>query len=382
MDSGYDISFISSISDIEPSTWDKTVGNSYPFLRHAFLLALETTGCTNKQSGWEPHHLIVKTDGKLSGLMPLYIKHDSYGEYVFDWSWADAYHRHGIDYYPKLLCAIPYTPATGPRLCLNEKLSSENIVPHIAAALKSECEKINASSFHCLFPFLNLHNTLIDENISARQGCQFHWLNNNYSSFDEFLSTFTSRKRKNLKKERQKVAEQNIEILVKEGAEISEEEWQQFYVFYHLTYYKRSGRQGYLNQAFFLALASSMADSIIMVQAKHEGAFVAASLFFKGDDTLYGRYWGCDKEFDMLHFECCYYQGIEYAIKHNLKRFDPGAQGEHKIQRGFTPVPTYSNHWIVREDFRSAINDFLEKEKEANQHYIDDAKTYLPFKEN
>lgn len=377
----FQFSFVDSIQKIDAAVWEQICGKEYPFLRYQFIYSLESTGCASADSGWQPHHLIIKVGGDVMGIMPLYIKHHSYGEYVFDWAWADAYHRHGLNYYPKLLCAIPYTPATGPRLCLAEGVDSEALFPNLIDTIKAECRRLNASSFHCLFPQQFLHQKLTEQNISARNGCQFHWLNQGFTTFDDFLDTFNSRKRKNLKKERRRVVEQDITIAIKEGPEITEAEWQQFYLYYHLTYFKRSGRQGYLNQDFFLKIGQTMPEHLVMVQAFHTQKLVAAALCFKGGDTLYGRYWGCEQEFDMLHFECCYYQGIEYAIANKLQRFDPGAQGEHKIQRGFTPITTYSNHWIVREDFRHAIDDFLKKESLSNKYYVEDAKQYLPFKQ-
>lgn len=376
-----DFEFIPSIQTIARVDWEAICGRDYPFLRYNFLASLESTGCANKKAGWEPHHLIIRENNKVIGVMPLYIKHHSYGEYVFDWAWADAYHRNGLDYYPKLLTAIPYTPATGPRLCFDTSANIAAIMAELTRALQNECEALGASSWHCLFPTEEVAKQLTRCGISARHGCQFHWLNNGFRDFDDFLSTFNSRKRKNLNKERRKVAEQGIEIRIKEGTEITGEEWEQFYLYYHLTYFKRSGRQGYLNKNFFLRIGESLPEHIMMVQALRDDVMVAAALCFKSGDTLYGRYWGCEQEYDMLHFECCYYQGIEYAIANKLQRFDPGAQGEHKIQRGFTPIPTYSNHWIVRADFRNAINDFLAREQSANQDYISDAATYLPFKQ-
>jgi predicted N-acyltransferase len=372
--------FITSIHDTNKEQWNGLLDHDYPFLRHEFFSALEDSKSTSSKTGWTPHHCLLFDDDVLVAIMPLFIKTHSYGEYVFDWSWADAYLRSGLNYYPKLLNAIPFTPATGPRWAIDNEYDSSDVLPILFEAVEKEAIRLKASSYHCLFTRESDNTFLEEQGYLKRTGCQYHWLNNHYQSFDDFLSTFNSRKRKNLKKERQKVAAQNIDLLIKEGKEISENDWQHFYLFYHLTYFKRSGRQGYLTEEFFPLLAKLMSESIVMVQAQKDDDIVAAALCFKDSQTLYGRYWGCKEEFDQLHFEACYYQGIEYAIKHQLQRFDPGAQGEHKIQRGFTPVETHSYHWIKHDDFSDAIKRFVVSEEKKIHHYIDNAKEYLPFK--
>ncbi|MCW8195628.1 N-acetyltransferase [Proteobacteria bacterium 005FR1] len=373
--------FLSSIQEITPRQWNALCGEDYPFLDHAFLSSLEISGAVSAASGWQPRHVVIEFGGAPVGVMPLYEKNHSYGEYVFDWAWADAYRRHGFDYYPKLVTAIPFTPATGPRLCLAEGLKTGDILPSLQEAVREELTRIGGSSWHCLFPEKPFSDLLKEQGVSQRLGSQYHWLNQGYRDFADFLDSFSSRKRKNLNKERRRVVEQGLALELKTGREISRDEWRQFYIFYHLTYFKRSGRQGYLNEDFFYQLAESMPDKVVMAIARQGGEMVAASLFFEGSETLYGRYWGCSKEFDFLHFEACYYQGIEYAIRKGLKRFDPGAQGEHKIQRGFTPVATWSNHWIDHPDFRMAIDDFMQREKVAMEEYMEEAKGWLPFKE-
>lgn len=374
------LEFIASVEEIGSREWAAICGEDYPFLHYTFLHALERSGCVNGDSAWQSHHAIIRSGGRTVGILPLYRKYDSYGEYVFDWAWADAYFRHGLDYYPKLVTAIPYTPATGPRLCLAAGIEREKAWSFLLQGIREEVERLGASSWHCLFPFADESHTLQELGASQRLGCQYHWLNENYQSFDEFLSTFSSRKRKNLNKERHRVAQQGIRLTRKRGSEISGEEWRQFYFFYQLTYLKRSGRKGYLNEDFFMMLAAGMPEQILMVLAHHEDELIAAALFFEDADTLYGRYWGCREEFDFLHFEACYYQGIDYAIERGLQRFDPGAQGEHKIQRGFMPLLTWSNHWIALPPFREAIDGFLREEAPAVQAYLDDAKSLLPFK--
>jgi len=342
------------------------------------LAALEDSKSCSRETGWQPYHASLWEDDLLIAAMPLYLKNHSYGEYVFDWAWADAYQRNNREYYPKLITCIPFTPASGPRILSAKPL--EQVLPIFVEAIQGEALRLGCSSWHCLFPHSDVHNLLTERSISARLGSQFHWFNRDYENFDDFLSTFTSRKRKNLRKERQKVAAQGITLEVKTGDTVSADEWLLFYQLYHRTYFKRSGRQGYLSEAFFELLAENMPEQLVMVIASHDDRKVAAALCFRDSDTLYGRYWGCSEEFDFLHFETCYYQGIEFAIREGLQRFDPGAQGEHKIQRGFEPVQTFSNHWIVAEDFRAAVGGFLIREREGVLGYIADAEGYLPFK--
>lgn len=380
--------FISSIESIDSNRWQELWNTDYPFIQYEFLLALEQSGSVSKDSGWLPHHLLLwsgesaEAKGELLLAMPLYIKNHSYGEYVFDWAWADAYHRYGRDYYPKLLNAIPFTPATGPRFALKNGLDAELFSEILIGQLKEESQRLGASSFHSLFPEQEQLNLLENNSdILQRDAVQFHWLNNDYRSFEDFLATFKSRKRKSLNSERRKVSQQGVEIRRVEGEDITEEQWKQFYHCYHLTYLKRSGRQGYLNREFFQMIGKNCKESIMMVQAFFGEQMVAGALYFKDSQTLYGRYWGCLDEFDALHFEACYYQGIEYAIEKQLQKFDPGAQGEHKIQRGFIPSFVHSLHWIAADEFRPAIADFLAQEKEHIQAYQQDAETYLPFKE-
>lgn len=375
------LSFIDSIHQIGANDWNRLSDNSqYPFLQHAFLSALEDSGSTTVGTGWEPHHLLVRDRGQLCAAVPLYRKTHSYGEYVFDWAWADAYQRSGRHYYPKLVTAIPFTPASGPRFLLANSVEDECLLPMLTSAITEEALSLGASSWHCLFPETSVSEQLAARGFSRRLGCQFHWFNRGYRDFDDFLESFASRKRKNLKKERRRVVEQGIELVVKSGDEVTQSEWDLFYQLYHLTYFKRSGRQGYLGPDFFHRLAESMPASIVLVVAYQEGEMIAAALNFRDREYLYGRYWGCKQEFNFLHFEACYYQGIDYAIQHGLKRFDPGAQGEHKIQRGFTPVATWSNHWIAEPLFKDAIDDFLQREQASVSAYIADAESYLPFK--
>ena len=370
-----------SIAEIAPATWDALAGQDYPFLRHGFLLALETSGCTTAETGWQPLHMLVSREGESEpcAALPLYVKTNSMGEYVFDWAWADAYQRHGLDYYPKLLSAVPFTPCAGPRLL------GMDADPALIAFLKAEVQRLarelSASSWHVLFPDESVCGALHEQGLLRRMGCQFQWFNRDYTSFEHYLETFSSRKRKNLRKEREKVASAGITFDHVEGRAITPALWRRFYEFYASTYHVR-GRMPYLNLDFFLRVGEAMPEQLLLVLAQREGEAIAGALFFKSSDTLYGRYWGCTEESQFLHFETCYYQGIDYCIRHGIARIDSGAQGEHKIQRGFEPVPTWSAHWIARRDFRDAIAHFLDEEERHIQGYLTHAADYLPFRKD
>ena len=372
--------FLTSLEQLPAAEWDRVAGTDYPFLRHAFLDGLEKTDCTTAETGWQPCHLILRRGGELVALMPLYLKSHSYGEYVFDWSWADAWRQSGLDYYPKLLTAIPFTPATGPRLCVAAGQDEEQCLLAAIAAVQNLASSRDISSWHLLFPTEAISETLLDAGLHRRAATQFHWFNDGYNSFDDFLATFNSRKRKSLNRERRRVTEQGITLKTLTGADITKHDWEQFYQFYQQTYAKRSGHGGYLSRAFFVDTAASMGEQVVMVLAYLDARAVAGALYFRSSDTLYGRYWGCDREYDCLHFEACYYQGIEYCIANKLQRFDPGAQGEHKIQRGFRPITTWSNHWIADPKLSAAVGDFTRREAQHNEQYRQAASEMLPFK--
>jgi len=375
------IEFIERINEIPASEWDGLQPDDYPFTRHAFLAALEESGSLGEDTGWQPQHLIARDEsGGLIAAMPLYIKYHSYGEYVFDWAWANAYAQHGLNYYPKLLGAIPFTPCRGPRLLTRE--DPAKLAGPIARALRQHCVALNASSWHCLFPEEDLRGALAEEQTLVRTGCQFHWHNRNYRDFDDFLAQMNSRKRKNIRKERRQVEEQGFEFEWREGTDITPEDWQLFFGLYQLTYLKRSGGGGYLTGEFFQQLGRRLPENTLMLLARKAGTTIAAALFFKDSHTLYGRYWGCRAEYEFLHFETCYYQGLDYAIRQGLQRFDGGAQGEHKIARGFEPTLTYSNHWLAEPAFHDAVAEFLAAERRDILAYVEAAKGHLPFKEN
>jgi len=375
------VEFLSGLNEISAQEWNTVTGDSYPFIRHEFLYGLERTGCVNTETGWQPRHAIVREgNGKVVGVLPLYLKSHSYGEYVFDWSWADAWQRNGLAYYPKLVTAIPFTPATGPRLCLASGYTHKDIWPIVVEAISKMAETGGISSWHVLFPEEACSRLLSIEGMHQRTATQFHWFNEGFNNFEDFLATFSSRKRKNLRRERKRVVEQGFKLQTLTGPEIGEEQWQLFYHFYQHTYAKRSGHGGYLSKEFFTLTAASMGEQVVMVLAYLNSEAVAGALFFRSNDTLYGRYWGCIHEYDCLHFEACYYQGIEYCIANNLKKFDPGAQGEHKIQRGFRPVQTWSNHWIADPGFSEAIAEFVEQERGQIAQYMEQTAQLLPFR--
>lgn len=374
--------FLLSMEEIAAPDWDLIAGHDYPFIQHRFLLGLETTGCTSGESGWQPYHLVLEslTDGATAAVMPMYLKSHSYGEYVFDWAWAEAWQRSGLRYYPKLVTAIPFTPATGPRLCIVPGVDKAQAWAAALGAIKQLATDNSISSWHVLFPGEADSDRLLELGMHRRLATQFHWHNADYTSFDDFLGQLSSRKRKSIRRERRRVSEQGLELATLVGDEIGHQNWELFHLFYQQTYAKRSGHGGYLNREFFTEVAAGMGEQVIMVLASLDGKAVAAALYFRSGDTLFGRYWGCKQEFDCLHFEACYYRGIDYCIANGLQRFDPGAQGEHKIQRGFRPVPTWSNHWIADPQLSTAVADFTRREAVHSDEYRRDASALLPFK--
>ena len=375
--------FLDSINDIEAMKWDQVVNSDYPFLRHDLLAAMENSASACTKTGWQPQHLIVYDSDRQSSIiavMPLYLKSHSYGEYIFDWGWANAYQRHELEYYPKLLSAIPFTPATGERLSTITGIDRTQLFPFVASALKTRAEQLNASSIHILLPNTDETESWQQQNLTQRTTVQYHWFNESYKNFDHFLESFSSRKRKNLIKERRRISEQGVTLHHYIGDDIGIDLWDIFYDFYQITYAKRSGHGGYLRREFFDLIHQAMSQQILLVMAKYQGRFVAGALYFVSEKTLYGRYWGCTEEFEMLHFEACYYQGIEFCIRNGIEKFDAGAQGEHKIQRGFKPSIIWSNHWIKDQQFAVAIDDFITRERAENARYMEQAAEYLPFK--
>lgn len=349
-----------------------------PFFCAAFLKALEETGCVSPAQGWQPNHLWVESDGKAVFYLPLYKKTHSWGEFVFDQSWANAYHRHGLPYYPKWVSAIPFTPSLGPRWWVKPG-SDLDAVWHCAAEfIKTGLDQGVASSWHLLFAE---DGSLPrgDEEALVRRDTQFHWFNHGYQSFDDFLGQMKSRKRKTMRRERSKVTEQGICLERRLGTELTAQDWIEFYACYCNTYHER-GMSPYLTLEFFQRIGRDLGQQIMMVRALRDERLIAAAICFFDDTTLYGRHWGALQEVDCLHFEACFYQGIEFCIEKGLLRFDPGTQGEHKLLRGFEPVATQSWHWIAHSAFRDAIADFLQAEVGEIERYREHAAEYLPFK--
>ena len=368
------------MSQVDSADWNQLAGKDYPFIRHEFLLALEQSGSVCKQTGWKPAHLLVFDEDILIAFMPLYLKEHSWGEYIFDHQWAQAYQQHGLNYYPKWLTAIPLTPCQGTRIVIRDQIDSFTIMQLLLTFIKKISEEQNISSWHCLFPTLPQVKLLKSLQLSIREGVQFQWFNKDYQSFDDYLLALSSSKRKMIKRERKRILEQGIELQCIAGTQISSQQWQIFYNFYSMTYLKK-GSQPYLNLAFFEQIAANMGEQLLLVFAIKDDNPVAAALSFVGADTLYGRYWGCYDEYHSLHFETCYYQGIDYCIQKGLNRFDSGAQGEHKIARGFEPVTTYSAHWLRDSRFAKAVEHFVIEERKAIEHYKERATSYLPFKQ-
>lgn len=353
----------------------------YPFLTPAFLDALTQSASVGTDTGWHPCPVQLRHNGALLASMPLYLKTHSWGEYVFDWAWADAYRRHGLAYYPKLVTAIPFTPATGPRVNFAAGADRHQVSRQLVDRIIELAGEYSASSWHLLFPDADLLALLDDKRLLRRTGTQFHWFNRGYRTFDEFLGRFNARKRKMVRRERRRVAEQGISVQLLAGTEIDAGLWDFFYNLYQRTYRKRSGSRGYLTREFFRQVGRSLPDQVILAVARRQQEPIACALYFRDSDCLYGRYWGSLMEVDCLHFELCYYQGIDYAIAHGLQRFDAGAQGEHKILRGFEPVATQSLHWIADPRFAAAIKHFADSERLQVEDYIREARTFLPYRQ-
>ncbi len=357
------------------------VDNDYPFLRHEFLAAMEQHRCVGEHAGWIPRHLTCYDDGdNLLGAMPLYEKHNSWGEFVFDHAWADAYHRAGMEYYPKLVNAIPFTPATGQRVLAPADRIVE-ISEKLIAGLRQFMHQHHFSGAHSLFVREADFSALQQHEPLMRIDCQFHWHNRGYRSFDEFLLTLKSKKRKNIRQERRKVAESGVQIKRLDGHTATDHDWAEFTSMYRAIYDRKYGSPAF-NVGFFKQVASELPDHVLLVLVYAQDVCIAGALMYADEHTLYGRHWGCRGYLDSLHFEVCYYQGIEYCIERGLQRFDPGAQGEHKIARGFIPTQTRSLHWIAGQPFREAIADFVEREQSGVRGYIRAVEKHSPYQTN
>jgi len=366
------------IDEIAAEAWNALTDPRHPFLRHEFLAAAERHRCAAPETGWTPCHAALYQAGELVGAMPLYEKTHSWGEFIFDWAWADAYRRAGLEYYPKLVCAVPFTPATGERV-LTRGPESER---HRAALLEGVVDHARSrglSSAHVLFPSRAELPALEKAGFHVRKDCQFQWRNRGYADFDDFLGDFSSAKRKKAKRERRRVTEAGIRFRNLAADELSEAEWAD--VFRLLSYtFMRRGNLPYLSLEFFLELRRTLPAALRVIVAEHDDDIVAAAVFYRGSDTLYGRYWGSDDDYHSLHFETCYYQGIEYCIDEGIVLFEPGTQGEHKIRRGFLPTATWSAHWLAHPQFAAAVGRYLDEEREHVDDYIEAAASHSPFR--
>ncbi len=379
MTNTYAVKIESTINDIPAKQWQQLNLNGNPFVSYSFLAALETHDCLDKW-GWQPRFITLLDENQmLIAALPMYLKDNSYGEFVFDWAWADAYSRQGLRYYPKLVVAVPYTPATGPRLLTHHKHDAEQLRKGLMEAALAYAKSIQVSSLHYLFTTNEETDHLEQTGLLRRSGCQFHWQNNQYKSFDDFLSTLSSKKRKQIRKERRDVLAAELDIELLHGRDTSTEHWDVFHQFYVSTFSRKSG-YATLTKDFFEALSKSMPNQVILVLAKYQGEYVAGTFNLLGEDTLYGRHWGCSQTFSGLHFELCYYQLIDYCIQHGIKRFEAGAQGEHKLSRGFLPTTTWSAHWLAHPEFSNIIAEFLQHEQKGIQDYIDVLGEHSPFK--
>jgi len=374
----------SSISEVDAAAWDACANpdpsRHNPFVSHAFLKALEDAGTVGARPGWLPQHLLLDgPDGRLAGAMPCYLKSHSRGEYIFDWAWADAYERAGGNYYPKLQCAVPFTPVPGPRLLVRPAPNRDEVERTLAIAAVTLAQKLGVSSLHITFLTEGEWQRLAELGFLQRTDQQFHWHNAGYGSFDDFLASLASRKRKTIRKERAQAIAPGIEIEHLTGSDIREEHWDAFFAFYMDTGSRKWGTP-YLNRRFFSLLGESMADRCLLIMAKRNSRYIAGALNLIGGDCLYGRYWGAIEHHPFLHFEICYYQAIEYAIAHKLLRVEAGAQGEHKLARGYMPVPTYSLHWIADRNFRRAVARYLEEERREMAEHREILAAYGPYR--
>ena len=368
-----------SIDDVDIEQWNALSGTTSPFLRHEFLAALEHSGCVGRRTGWAPSYITLSDVQGLAAAAPVFAKSHSRGEFVFDWGWADAYHRVGLDYYPKLSVAVPFTPATGPRLLVRPGLDFQKTAAALLNAIESFAAENSLSSAHALFVNEADRETCERAGWLLRRDCQFHWTNRGYADFDAFLQTFTADKRKKARRERRRVAEAGVTFDTCLGGNLDPKLLDQIYAFHRDTFL-RHGHEPYLTRMFFAEIARTMPEALMVKLARHSGAPIACAIFFQGPDTLYGRYWGSNADQHSLHFETCLHQGVDFCIEHGLKRFEPGTQGEHKVARGFEPTLTWSAHFITDRRFRAAIGDYLVREGPSIDAYAEEIREHVPFR--
>jgi predicted N-acyltransferase len=364
------IKVVDGIDEVSATDWDACAGPENPFVSHAFLKALEDSGAVSADTGWLPQHLVMEdASGRVIGCVPAYVKSHSYGEYVFDWGWAEAFERAGGRYYPKLQVSVPFSPVTGPRLLVRTDADVERRRNALIDGLMEVARRAKVSSLHITFPTEGEWNAMGEAGLMQRMGQQFHWHNRGYGTFDDFLGELTSRKRKSIRKERI-AANAEVKIETLNGADLKAKHMDAFYAFYMNTV-GRKWSNDYLNREFFQAIRETMADKIVLIMASADGDYVAGAINLVGTDTLFGRNWGCVERHRMLYFECCFYRAIDYAIEHKLPKVEAGAQGPHKISRGYLPSPTYSAHWIRDPNFRAAVADFVKRERRQIEHQME-----------
>jgi uncharacterized protein len=369
---------LAGIDDIAPVEWN-AIATDYPFLRHEFLHALEASGCAAPATGWTPCHVTLYQGPQLVAAAPVYAKSHSWGEFVFDFAWARAWEARGLSYFPKLVMAVPFTPATGPRMLLHPDHDAPRLQLQVLQAVVAQAAAQQLSSIHALFIDEPLHAAASAAGWLTRSDCHFQWHNRGYRDFDDFLATFAAEKRKKVRRERRRVSEQGIEFETLTGRELNEGLLAQIHAFHAATFI-RHGHLPYLTLECLSAMAAGLGEALIVKLARRHGQPIAAALFFRSGTTLYGRYWGADAEFHSLHFEACYYQGIELCIAAGLQRFEPGTQGEHKLARGFEPAITWSAHWVGDAALRAAVATYLRRERAAIDDYAAAAAQHLPFR--
>jgi predicted N-acyltransferase len=371
--------FCSSIDQLDAREWNALAAGGNPFVRHEFLAALEHTACVGAGSGWQPRYLALHDERGLAGAAPAYLKAHSYGEFVFDFAWAQAYERLGRRYYPKLSLAIPFTPATGPRLLVRPGLDYAAVAARLLGELERHSLGHGLSGVHALFLDEHSRAACTQRGWLLRRDCQFHWTNRGYASFDDYLESFTAAKRKKARRERRRVAENGVHFETRFGGELDEPLLGHIYQLHRDTFL-RHGHEPYLTRAFFSEIARRLPQALMVKLAVHGRSVVAAAIFFCSEQALYGRYWGAAADYHSLHFEACYHQGIEFCIERGIPRFEPGTQGEHKVSRGFEPALTWSAHYIADRRFRAAIADYLEREGAAVESYALEVQGHVPYR--
>ncbi|USG60160.1 GNAT family N-acetyltransferase [Sneathiella marina] len=374
------IKTLQSISEITEKDWNDCLETDHPFVTHQFLKALEDSGSVTAETGWMPYHLVLELDTEIVGVAPMYVKGHSQGEYVFDYSWAHAYERAGGKYYPKLQLSVPFSPVTGPRLLVPAGPDQPVRQRALLQGAQHVASELGLSSVHLTFLAENEKLLMEEAGFLIRAGEQFHWVNNEYSDFDAFLAQLSSRKRKAIKKERIGATETGLEFETVSGPEIAERHWDAFFNFYIDTGSRKWGTP-YLNRSFFSLLSESLGDAIVLFMVKRDGRYIAGALNLKSRDCLYGRYWGCIEDHRFLHFETCYYRAIEYAIDHGIQRVEAGAQGPHKLARGYLPTKTHSAHWLRDPGFHDAVAEFLKAETREIDAELNYLSAHSPFRQ-